>query len=394
MSASFYDLLKYAKTGLASPEMTAYDKMRALAMAGGGAVHTLTGVPPLSFRANGKPLISWSMKGNTQQTGTPSPDNIIMPDFCGVRTGNLFDKDKKTDNSRVLYTTGEVNPLLPHGVFVSDFTSIEPNTAYTLNIVSSISGKTGHLFALYDENKNFVYTGVHEATTATVYTFTTPSNVAYIRFNGDMSSADSTMLNLGSTALPYEPYGWKIPITNAGQTVPVYLGEVPTVRRIRKLVLTGEENWILLDLGSETYMRFYYNLPDDEAAVFKDDAICSHFPITQINEHEGFKFSIQSRLYNQPVCTVLKSRLTANDIASWKSYLAAQYAAGTPVTVWYVLKEPTTGIVNEPLAKIGDYADELHSEDAGVSIPTAKGANTLTVGTELQPSEMTITYRG
>ena len=32
---SFYDLLKYAKTGIASPDMTAYDKQRAIAMAGG-----------------------------------------------------------------------------------------------------------------------------------------------------------------------------------------------------------------------------------------------------------------------------------------------------------------------------------------------------------------------
>lgn len=122
------------------------------------------------------------------------------------KTANLFDKSKRTDNSRVVYTTGEIGALF--GVFVSDFTSIEPNTTYTLNIVSTISGKTGHLFALYDENKNFVNTGAHEATLETVYTFTTPSNVAYIRFNGNIASVDSIMLNEGSTALPYEPYGW------------------------------------------------------------------------------------------------------------------------------------------------------------------------------------------
>lgn len=43
-------------------------------------------------------------------------------------------------------------------------------------------------------------------------------------------------------------------------------------------------------------------------------------------------------------------------------------------------------------AKIGDYADELSSTDAAVTIPTAKGGNTLTVDTTIQPSEMTITY--
>lgn len=83
---------------------------------------------------------------------------------------------------------------------------------------------------------------------------------------------------------------------------------------------------------------------------------------------------------------------TASDVASLKAWLADQYAAGTPVTIWYALSTPETGIINEPLAKIGDYADELHSADAGVSIPTTKGQNTLTVDTELQPSSMTITY--
>ena len=43
-------------------------------------------------------------------------------------------------------------------------------------------------------------------------------------------------------------------------------------------------------------------------------------------------------------------------------------------------------------AKIGDYADELSSTNAGVTIPTVEEQNTLTVDTDLQPSEMTITY--
>ena len=71
------------------------------------------------------------------------------------------------------------------------------------------------------------------------------------------------------------------------------------------------------------------------------------------------------------------------------SYLAAQYAAGTPVTVWYVLETPETAVVNEPLMKIGDYADSLST-----SIPTIDGANALSVGTTVQPSEVTATYHG
>ena len=85
---------------------------------------------------------------------------------------------------------------------------------------------------------------------------------------------------------------------------------------------------------------------------------------------------------------------TFANISSWKSYLAAQYAAGTPVTVWYVLAEPTTGIVNEPIRKIGEYADTLSMEQAGVSIPTNNGSTTVDVETTLKPSEVYIKYKG
>lgn len=75
----------------------------------------------------------------------------------------------------------------------------------------------------------------------------------------------------------------------------------------------------------------------------------------------------------------------------FKSFLAAQYANGTPVTVWYVLATPETGIVNEPLMKIGEYADTISFAQAGVTIPTVAGANTLTINTTVQPSSMSIT---
>ena len=74
------------------------------------------------------------------------------------------------------------------------------------------------------------------------------------------------MLNAGSTALPYEPYGYKIPITCGGQTVPVYLGEVPTVRRVKKLVLDGTENWKKFETSGR--VAFYINVPELECIVF------------------------------------------------------------------------------------------------------------------------------
>ena len=36
-----------------------------------------------------------------------------------------------------------------------------------------------------------------------------------------------------------------------------------------------------------------------------------------------------------------------NTLESFIEYIQQQYAAGTPVTIWYVLANSTTGIVNE-----------------------------------------------
>lgn len=195
------------------------------------------------------------------------------------------------------------------------------------------------------------------------------------------------MLNTGSTALPYEPYGWAEKITCAGQTTPVYLGQVSTVRRIKKLVLTGEENF-----NTDTYLRFSIFIGDIKTSTSRTGrSYCSHYECLYHAEPYDNDWN---NVYYQSGSTLFFHDSRFATIADFKSYLAEQYAAGHPVTVWYVLATPTTGVVNEPLCKIGTYADELSSEDAGVSIPTAKGQNTLTVDTDLQPSEMTITFKG
>jgi hypothetical protein len=92
--------------------------------------------------------------------------------------------------------------------------------------------------------------------------------------------------------------------------------------------------------------------------------------------------------------TMRVSDSIATTVADFKSYLQQQYAAGTPVTMWYVLATEETAVVNEPLMKIGDYADTLSMEQAGVSIPTANGSTTLGVETTVPPSEVYIKYRG
>lgn len=392
MSANFFELMKFAKTGIASPNMTYYDKLRASTLMG-ATVKTLTGQPPLSFKSDGTPLISLSMLGNGSQTGTPTPDNPVMPEFVGVRTAQLFDND----NSALVfegYNLAISNTFSKGGTGIVLRFPCEALTTYTISgYVDTTLFRVAqcNTDTIPDENTVSV-SDMIKTTAAQTYTLTTSSDTKYILIQvGATVTPDYIgvlMINTGSTALPYEPYGYALPITNAGQTVPVYLGQTQTVRRIKKLVLDGTET-----IGSYKGL-FYIQLPSD--AKYESNApVCTHFLGSNETSLDNYCIRQMATGYWGGRLPALQLKDSSHvTVTSLKNFFADQYAAGTPVTIWYVLATEQTGIVNEPLCKIGDYADELSSEDAAVTIPTSKGSNTLSVDTELQPSEMTITYKG
>lgn len=359
-----------------------------------GRQGTIIGNSPLNFDSgDGKPLTAWSIYGNGRQTGTPTPDNPIMPEFVGVRTAQIID-----------YTLSERGGIDGSGAMVDGSVNLWRSTVFydisqtgiTLSFVPDTELNNVRI-NYYDAEKTHISRQQLLKSQASGVSLTIPENAKYFKWtlytassnviDIDYVAALTLMLNSGSTALPYEPYGYKIPITCAGHTVPVYLGQTQTVRRVRKLVLTGEEEWYqpsiikAYRITLNGYLRETINVP-----------VCTHFigapPVTgtaQMSNY-GAAFLI-SDSGNNYFYIRDDDYTTAN---AFKSYLAAQYAAGTPVTVWYVLANPETGIVNEPLAKIGDYVDELHSTDAGIIIPTAKGENTLTFDTAIQPSKVSI----
>jgi hypothetical protein len=259
------------------------------------------------------------------------------------------------------------------------------STAYVLSVSSSPNCYISYITEDYGViNESFVKLPV--STTKVDYQFTTPANCKFIclRFGndtlsiGDSYSFTDIMLNTGSTAKPYSPYNHTI--------TPIYLGSVQSNRQIKKLVLTGEETWN--NAGDGTMYRSDISDYLKEAIV---TSVCTHYPCnanvpSSTAAQYGVSF-ITSSTYNR---LYIKDTLysTATDFKNW---LATQYAAGTPVTVWYVLATPTTAAVNEPLMKIGTYADTLSN---ATPIPTTSGLNTIDVDTTVKPSEMSLTYDG
>ena len=87
---SLYEILKASKTGIAPDMWTALAGMNWGGADSGHEVKELTGIPPLSFTADGAPLLDYLISGNTVQSGTPTPGSPIQPQETGERTGNLL----------------------------------------------------------------------------------------------------------------------------------------------------------------------------------------------------------------------------------------------------------------------------------------------------------------
>lgn len=181
---------------------------------------------------------------------------------------------------------------------------------------------------------------------------------------------------------------YKIPISSGDMTNNIYLGSTSGIRIIKKFVCTGaaSENWgynVSFYTSDVTdYMRNMGNIT----------CVCTHYPASGQTGGSSYVTDMTvSFLGNTNADRLYIRDSNYTSITEFKNYLAQQYANGTPVTVWYVLQAATTGIVNEPLMKVGTFADTLSN---ATSIPTTDGANSITVDTTVQPSEFTATWSG
>ena len=344
---------------------------------------TLTGTAPLYFDAYPEALTDYTILGNSYQDGTPTPEAPVDVVGCGDRTENLFDGYLESGSFKA--DTGTDWPSTTG--CRTNYIGVTQDKTYTVSVPIDCYAR---FVAFYGDNKAFLGYKSNTIVKKEVYTFDTPYSTKTIRivfaYKNESSvivsefPSDEIMLNEGSTALPH---GFKLPLTVNGTEYPIYLGQMPTTRRIKKLVLTGGENFTKKDING--IRRFITSISPAGANGSVTPLYCSHFIY-------GYDFVLNHAYFTQPIGTSLFiNRKITESITDFKSFLAAEYSAGHPVTIWYVLAEPETAVVNEPLMKIGDYADTISMAQAGVTFTTTAGSNTFTVGATVQPSAVSIT---
>ena len=169
--------------------------------------------------------------------------------------------------------------------------------------------------------------------------------------NGDVpqyfyvSVADGTAVD--TTIYAFLSYGTELPTaddykpytsTTATLSLPstVYGGEVDAatgegVETWETTVLSGAENWVMSGNNIVTYIS--------NAAPITRDGTCSHFKYLVSESGDGIYCMEVNGTMTIALGSVLSAQYTTE---TWASYLAAQAAEGTPVTIAYKLATPTS----------------------------------------------------
>lgn len=312
---------------------------------------------------------------------------------------NLFDFANITSNP-VLYTIDYDAQTITIAARIN-------NAGYLDTMRSLCPGITAGQYILTAQTSNpsaeqFIYI----ADTAKVVSFGTPTNWTdadldatfawYNKPTADVPNVISEiMVVAGSTATAYEPYvgGQPSPspdypqplvaaegaLTASGRTgttpttvTPPVLRAIPgsdirdeiayigsgqwqVTRRVGVVQLTGTETWTVSGQYREDKMDWYYISAKLADAVDRSDAACActhyrHGVIANNTTMQGVGIvwrAIRVRYGDPPDGT-----------DAWKAFLAAQAAAGDPVTIWYALATPTAETL--PLGELPSYP--VHTE--------------------------------
>ena len=354
------------------------------------ATDTITSLPK-TIIGDGQPISSYTIKGNMTQSGTPTPSNPVYPTECGEKTANLFDKTSATTYNAYFNTSGVLTSSESSKVVIIP---VEANTTYTITVSEKPTVMRLYETSVQSPNIGTVFDVITREVSSNTMTFTTGADTVNLGLQGSLNTYDtwfnSIMLVKGAMPLPYEPYGlYKIPILSNGVSYPVYLAEPirkistyadecpstgTATRNIYKLVLTGSET------GWRSSADVYFNqeiTPDYLRAPNKNTLLCTHYQsINQVSSASAVGDG-QCSLYNTSGSQRLYFRDSSiSSLDDFKQFLADQYAAGTPVTVWYVLATAQTESFTAP------------------TIPTSGSPQTFDVDTTLKPSEVSLTYHG
>lgn len=329
--------------------------------------------------------VSGTFKAATAGTFTAGPETVPTPDAPmdivsnnGVLkvSPNLFDKDSTPYRAGFYISSATVGNSSFGTTHNDNYNiyriNIQPNTTYTFGIIKA----NAPYWVVMDDNTILDCAPNSGGVTGTTITITTPADAKYlylsVSVNGTYKCDDVLQLELGSTATSYKPYSEnKVyaagPIeTIAIKDAPYYDGGTATAeillsvgnhtdeqevisggvtRNVGVLVLDGITAGAKIGTAwNSTYKRGSFAVSGMKStASGVSDALSSHFEYNATVYGAPTVSGFCTNSGSVFICFLGLDSVTSADTAN--AWLAAQYAAGTPVIVIYPLATPTTNTV-------------------------------------------------
>ena len=199
--------------------------------------------------------------------------------------------------------------------------------------------------------------------------------------DGPLGTAEvsNLQIELGSTATPYEPYTGDTYDIALPETV--YGGEMDAVsgegqETWKTLTLDGTERWARQTTSTPGKYGFTFQVPEiatPTSPSIKGDIVCSQYPTVTAEDTYRCKNGISVEANVNHYFRIYNDTYAGGTIDEWKSYLASQYAAGTPVQVCYKLAEPVpfTATGTQPIHALSGV-NTLYTDADGVVVTGAE----------------------
>ena len=311
----------------------------------------VSGEVPVDFKTIDGIIRDYKIKGNAYQSDGVSPDTPQKVKAVGDRTGNLFNKNTITTNSFATVS----NPVANKNYYCSDFIPITATTYYFQN---AVGGTYQHTVVVYDANKQGLRYANLPGSDKVSGAIAFQSGDAYIRINCYyQTDVDTVMVNIGSTALSYEPYGYKIPVVTRGKNLlgnytlfsGYYYDSTGTPSAADKRFIRCSP----INVKAETNYAISSNLTFLSIWKFKNDQAIEKIPVDNKNV---FVFNTGTDCNRIRISLNNTSGKADTSALEW-----IQLEEGTTATPYEPYHEPITTPIylDSPLYKIGDYVDSL-----------------------------------
>lgn len=351
-----------------------------------GFVRTVAGIPPLALPdcVDEDSIINYTISGNSVQDGAPSPDNPIEIESVGEKTVNLFDVNNPSLITGYISSNklmGYVDKFDNTSQTATIFLNIKPNTDYTVSR-KLLGARFNVGVSPYAPAVDIAMTKYVSGATKENLTIISGENDRYLYVwfynkNYDTYTYQELMQEIqiveGTEVLPYEPYGYKIPVKVSGKNLinPTLTSDlgfegtasagytlVESANRVSNIIEVTPNTTLYLsgDLSDFTNSRFRYGFSKEYPKVGDVLESCSHKGTNQnITVPENCYYMVWSTQYQ-----------TYNQLTK-----DVQLELGETESPYEPYVEPiTTNIyLNEPLRKVGNYAEKIDCETHKVVNP-------------------------